>query len=94
VNGFNEEYEAAGTGEDTDLDLRLQRAGIGIRVFRNRMIQYHLAHPSPPYEDPRNLAILARTRASGEFRSPLGLAEIRPGDATRRVYGEGGTGGG
>jgi glycosyltransferase involved in cell wall biosynthesis len=94
VNGFNEEYEAAGTGEDTDLDLRLRRAGIVVRVFRNRMIQYHVAHPSPVYEDPRNLAILERTRASGDVRARRGLGEIQPGDSLRRVYGGEGTGGG
>jgi cellulose synthase/poly-beta-1,6-N-acetylglucosamine synthase-like glycosyltransferase len=86
VNGFNEEYEAPGTGEDTDLDLRLKRSGVRVRVFRNRMIQYHLAHPSPLYDDPKNLAILERIRGSGVVRAPIGLAEIRPGDATYRTY--------
>ena len=89
VNGFNEEYEAPGVGEDTDLDLRLKKAGTRVRVFRNRMIQYHLAHPSPRYDAPRNLEILERARVASDFRAAVGLAEIVPGDFTRREY-EGG----
>jgi GT2 family glycosyltransferase len=86
VNGFNEEYEAPGVGEDTDLDLRLKGVGVRVRVFRNRMIQYHLAHDSPRYDSPRNLALLERARASGLTRAPVGLAEVRRGDAEHHVY--------
>jgi glycosyltransferase involved in cell wall biosynthesis len=86
VNGFNEQYEAPGTGEDTDLDLRLKRSGVRVRVYRNRMIQYHVAHASPRYDIPANMAIFERTQALGFTRSPAGLSEIREGDAEHRVY--------
>jgi glycosyltransferase involved in cell wall biosynthesis len=87
VNGFNEEYEAPGIGEDTDLDLRLKKVGTKVRVFRNRMIQYHLAHPSPRYDTPSNMAILERARAASSGRAPVGLSEIVAGDFERREYG-------
>lgn len=80
VNGFNEEYQAWGIGEDTDLDLRLRLHGTRVRVFRNTVVQYHVAHDGPRTDSSTNLALLERTRAQRNVRSPVGLAEIREGD--------------
>ena len=45
VNGFDEEYDGPGFGEDTDLFFRLQLMGVRGKSLRNLAIQYHLWHP-------------------------------------------------
>lgn len=44
VNGFDEEYEHRGGGEDTDVSYRLEKAGFAMRSVRYRAIQFHLGH--------------------------------------------------
>lgn len=86
VNGFNEEYESPGVGEDTDLDFRLRLLGVRVRVFRNRMVQYHVDHPRRSYDAPANAAILHRTMESRSPRARLGLAEVERGDFVHARY--------
>ena len=45
VNGFDELYEGPGCGEDSDLFVRLTRAGVRGKSLRNLGILYHLYHP-------------------------------------------------
>jgi GT2 family glycosyltransferase len=80
INGFNEEYQDWGTGEDTDLELRLRMSGVTVRAFRNTLVQYHVAHRGEREASLRNRAILERTRREGRARAAVGLAEMRPGD--------------
>ena len=80
INGFNEEYEEWGTGEDTDLDLRLRLGGARVRAFRTKLVQYHIAHAGAREASPRSRAILERTRMESRSRAAVGLEEIRPGD--------------
>jgi GT2 family glycosyltransferase len=87
VNGFNEEYRDWGTGEDSDLDLRLRLAGVKVRAFRSGLVQYHIDHDGKRDDSPRNQELLARTRARGLARASVGLAEIRHGDFTHAVLG-------
>ncbi|MDP3930696.1 MAG: glycosyltransferase [Bacteroidota bacterium] len=46
VKGFDESYEQAGIGEDTDIEWRLQQMGMRFFRIKNRAIQYHLFHES------------------------------------------------
>jgi glycosyltransferase involved in cell wall biosynthesis len=46
VAGFDEAYEQAGIGEDTDIEWRLQKKGIRFLRIKNKAIQYHLFHLS------------------------------------------------
>jgi glycosyltransferase involved in cell wall biosynthesis len=46
VGGFDEAYEQAGIGEDTDIEWRLQQKGIQFLRIKNKAIQYHLFHTS------------------------------------------------
>ncbi|MBU3661944.1 MAG: glycosyltransferase [Bacteroidetes bacterium] len=46
VGGFDETYEQAGIGEDTDIEWRLQQKGIQFLRIKNKAIQYHLFHTS------------------------------------------------
>ena len=44
VNGFDEDYEQPGIGEDTDIEWRLLKNGIVLKKIKNKAIQYHLHH--------------------------------------------------
>lgn len=46
VGGFDESYEQAGIGEDTDIEWRLEQMGIRFYRIKNKAIQYHLYHKS------------------------------------------------
>ena len=45
INGFNEGYCQPGTGEDTDIQWRLERIGVRFRSARFLAPAYHLYHP-------------------------------------------------
>ncbi|MBI5345417.1 MAG: glycosyltransferase [Deltaproteobacteria bacterium] len=47
INGFDEEYESRGGGEDTDVALRLKAAGRRMASVRYLAIQTHLGHEIP-----------------------------------------------
>ena len=72
IGGFDERYQAAGVGEDTDVGYRLRLAGRRLRSLNNIAVQYHLYHRLLP-RDPRNDALFAETRARGEAWTPYGL---------------------
>jgi len=44
VNGFDERFKHPGTGEDTDLNSRLLRAGIGTISKKHLLTIYHIFH--------------------------------------------------
>jgi GT2 family glycosyltransferase len=44
VDGFDEDYNMAGYGEDRDIEWRLLRKGMQCRQIKHRVIQYHLWH--------------------------------------------------
>lgn len=46
INGFDEDYQRVGTGEDDDLCWRVKRvSNVEIVSIRNKALQYHLDHP-------------------------------------------------
>ena len=47
VNGFDEEYEHRGGGEDTDIAWRLCSAGRKFKSIRCLAVQFHLGHEIP-----------------------------------------------
>jgi GT2 family glycosyltransferase len=86
VNGFNEGCEGWGD-EDLELGARLRFAGVRLRLLKTKVIQYHLLHDRLPHDNPRNAAILARTKATRMVRTQPGLAEIQAGDFSWKRYG-------
>lgn len=46
VNGFDEDYELAGIGEDVDIEWRLRKNGVKVFYAKHRPIVYHLFHKS------------------------------------------------
>lgn len=75
INGFDEDYTAAGIGEDTDLEWRLQAIGVQLQYVKFRAIQYHLYH-APNYADTTaNEALLAQKKIKNQVKCPNGLRE-------------------
>jgi glycosyltransferase involved in cell wall biosynthesis len=73
INGFNEEYLAAGIGEDSDIDWRLIHTGVTIKNVKFSAIQYHLYHPRFYSPSKENEAILNRTKEQNLFFCEKGL---------------------
>jgi GT2 family glycosyltransferase len=48
VNGFDERYQTAGYGEDSDLEFRLRLNNIRFKTLFNIAVQYHLYHKLLP----------------------------------------------
>ena len=46
INGFDEDYEKAGVGEDSDIEWRLLKLGYTIVPIKFKAIVYHLFHDS------------------------------------------------
>jgi glycosyltransferase involved in cell wall biosynthesis len=51
INGFDEDYEMTGYGEDCDIEWRLLKAGFSFLKLRHHAIQFHLNHDRPERED-------------------------------------------
>ncbi len=76
VNGFNEDYLAAGTGEDSDIDWRLVKSGVKIKKIKFSAIQYHLYHKRSYGISEKNIALFNDTRLSDSYRCKTGLEHI------------------
>ena len=44
VNGFDEDYNRAGVGEDFDIDWRLKKYGLKVRSMKGKAIVFHMYH--------------------------------------------------
>lgn len=64
INGFNEEYQSPGLGEDTDIEVRLRRNGAVIRSNKLIALQYHLYHPKEYKVSTANRLLLMQTKKS------------------------------
>jgi len=51
VNGFDEDYESRGGGEDTDIAYRLELNGCKMKSVRYLAIQHHQGHPRGEKKD-------------------------------------------
>lgn len=73
VNGFDERYVDPGTGEDTDLDIRLANAGIGHRKVSHYALMAHRDHVSAVYPSPNNEKLLRAAIEEGLTWTPAGI---------------------
>jgi len=76
VNGFNEDYKEAGTGEDSDIDWRLTMAGIKVKKIKFSAIQYHLYHPRSYGISQENNKLLELTKSSDTYLCENGLKKL------------------
>ena len=51
VNGYDEDYESPGVGEDVDIEWRLQANGLKTISVKNKAIVYHIYHRRSYTED-------------------------------------------
>jgi GT2 family glycosyltransferase len=73
INGFNEEYEAPGIGEDSDIEWRLRQEGMRLHDIRFTAVQYHLHHPRGYQVSERNRSLLKQTRGAASPFCKAGL---------------------
>lgn len=67
INGFDEDYELSGVGEDTDVEWRLLKAGCSIESIVYSALEYHLYHPSHYDQEvlDKNLNMLTAKKNAG-----------------------------
>ncbi|MCW8804391.1 MAG: glycosyltransferase [Ignavibacteriaceae bacterium] len=72
INGFDERYEAPSIGEDSDIQFRLELAGVNIKSINHAAVQYHLYHKLQ--ERPlKNLQLFEEIKKSKISFTPFGL---------------------
>ncbi|MCX6998295.1 MAG: hypothetical protein NTV49_14730, partial [Kiritimatiellaeota bacterium] len=57
VNGFDEDYNVPTAGEDTDIEMRMRRAGMKFSMVKNAAIVYHLFHATKYDKESNRIAI-------------------------------------
>jgi len=72
VNGFDERYEAPSIGEDSDIQYRLELAGIKIKSINHTAVQYHLFHKLQE-RTPINLKLFQEVKKNKIAFTPFGL---------------------
>ncbi len=78
VNGFDEDYVAAGVGEDNDIEWRLKAAGLKMKSVKNKAIVYHLYHPRTYAEEKvrQNFALLHKKQQLNKVQCLNGLKKL------------------
>lgn len=71
IDGFDQSYEGYGR-EDTDVELRLQNLGLGIRSAKNLCLQFHLWH-QPRSFTPANENLLDEVKRTKRVKALRGL---------------------
>jgi len=76
INGFDEDYQTAGVGEDLDIEWRLKANDIRLKSLRHSAIIYHLFHASNYSETDVNIGLeqLRKKVAAGAVRCVNGLS--------------------
>jgi glycosyltransferase involved in cell wall biosynthesis len=72
INGFDMRYEAAGVGEDSDVDYRLRLAGVDIFNCFFKATQVHIYHKELPRLEVNDV-LFDKVRKSQQSRTPYGL---------------------
>lgn len=73
VNGFDERFLDPATGEDTDLEERLRRAGIAVATLKHQVTVYHKNHRAQSYDSARNKELLEENNRGGVTYTPYGI---------------------
>lgn len=72
INGFDENYEGPGLGEDSDIEFRLRLINAEFKSVRNLAIQYHMFHPKT-VEEASNMDYFNKVKERKEFYCTNGL---------------------
>lgn len=75
VNGFDEDYDGPGLGEDSDIFYRLNLIGVTGKSLRNLAIQYHIWHPLTKVSE-KNRALFEQKRRQHTPRCNNGIQKL------------------
>jgi len=75
INGFDENYEGPGIGEDSDIEYRLRLIGAKFKSVRNLAVQYHLYHKKT-IEEQGNMEYFNKVKESGRYYCVNGLIKV------------------
>ena len=75
INGFDESYQSAGIGEDSDIEWRLRANQLSARNIKFSAIQYHLHHQRSYTVSYENHKLLDDRRAKGDFYCKNGIVQ-------------------
>ena len=75
LNGFDEDYVNPGTGEDTDLEVRVRNAGMKCLCAPRYALMLHRCHKRLPLDSEENKRILERNKACHATRIRNGLVK-------------------
>lgn len=76
INGFDENYEGPGIGEDSDIEFRLRLTGARFKSVRNLAIQYHLFHGKTK-EEKRNFEYFEKVKEQNKSYCDNGLIKLK-----------------
>lgn len=78
INGFNEDYEGAGIGEDTDIAWRLLSINVSHKCLKNMIVEYHLYHTrSNRHNSINGEKILEKERLLNRWKTINGLMKLK-----------------
>jgi len=72
INGFDEEYDGPGSGEDSDIEFRLSLTGVTCKSLRHLAVQFHVYHPRTR-PSPESLSRYEQVVARQQVRCTHGL---------------------
>ena len=75
INGCNEDYIYPGTGEDSDIEWRLNQSGVKSINIKFIAIQYHLNHPRTYTVSDKNKDILKSTKENNIYITQHGISQ-------------------
>ena len=73
INGFDEHYTLPATGEDYDIEWRMQAKGCRIVSLRNLAVQYHLHHKENWHEQIKNVHYCRQMQAQHQIICTHGI---------------------
>lgn len=78
VNGFDEDFQTVGYGEDTDIEWRVSKAGYKFINLKHKVIVFHLHHERNGREDNTKIgrALMHQKMEEGNFYCKNGLKKL------------------
>ena len=73
INGFDEDYQLPGYGEDTDIEWRLVANGIRLQFIKYQAIQYHLHHKLNYTDTLQNESLMIRKKQENKIFCHSGI---------------------
>lgn len=76
INGFDENYTRPATGEDYDIEWRMQRNGCRLFSLKNKAVQFHLYHKENWTEHNENSLYCTQQQANNQIICKNGIQKL------------------